>query len=223
MPEYLVRVRPSTGWAILGGIVVVGVVAVTGFRSAPVGPSSSGSTVATLQVVPTMRSVTVSPTATTFAGCSGGKLPLRSTRTALGFPNGQCSIGSRKRDIFPIKITNGRKAKILVRSSPAIPQDGKTEWQLCNHGANPAVACKGPGGAPAKDQFMVENFSRSALNATGLAKSGVCDAEFGPSGDCIASTGESEREGILLIGPHQPDDVSTTWTVTITWTVEPPR
>ncbi|HEX6932756.1 MAG TPA: hypothetical protein VF162_11470 [Streptosporangiaceae bacterium] len=222
MPDYTVKVRPNSGWTILVGMVAVSVVAVVGFRSAPQSPAGSGSTTATLQVVPTMRSVTVSPVATKFGRCSGGKRPLRSTKTALGFPNGQCSVGSRKQKIFPIKITNGREAEIYVRSSAAVPADGKTDWQLCNHGSDPVVACKGPDDSPGKDQFVVENFSRWAMNQTGLSLKRICDAEFGPSGDCLASTGQSEREGLVLIGPHRPDDGSTTWTVTITWMAAPP-
>lgn len=222
MPDYTVRVRPNSGWAILAGMIAVSAVAIVGFRSAPQSPAGSGSTTATLQVVPTMRSVTVSPDATKFGHCTGGKPPLRSTQTALGFPNGRCSVGSRNQKVFPIKITNGREAEIYVKSSAAVPADGKTDWQLCNQGSDPVVACKGPNESPGKDQFIVQNFSRWAVNETGLARSRSCDAEFGPAGDCLASTGQSEHEGLLLIGPHMPDDNSTTWTVTITWMAAPP-
>jgi hypothetical protein len=222
VPDYTVRVRPNSGWAILVGMVAVGVIAVAGFRSAPESPAGSGSTTATLQVVPTMRTVIVSPGTTKFGRCYGGKYGLRSTGKALGFPNGHCSIGSRKKRVFPIKIANGREAEIYVKSSAAVPADGKTEWKLCNRGSAPVVACKGPNDNPAKDQFIVQNFSKRGLNETGLTRSRTCDAEFGQSKDCLAATGETEREGIRLIGPHWPDDPSTTWTVTITWLVAPP-
>jgi hypothetical protein len=229
VPDYTVRVRPNSGWAILTGMIAVGVVAIVGFRSVPQSPANSGSTTATLQVVPTMRSVTVSPVATKFARCSGGKRPSRSTRTALGFPNGRCSVGVLKK-LFPIKITNGRRAKIFVKTSFAMPADGQTEWRPCNLGPHPVFACKGPPGQPGRNQFVVENFSLWARNATGLTAQSLkkltssasgCDAEFGPSGDCMASTGQSEREGILLIGPSASRDSSTTWTVTITWMATP--
>lgn len=222
MPDYTVRVRPNSGWAILVGMVAVGVIAVAGFRSAPESPAGSGSMTATLHVVPTMRMVIVSPVATKFAHCSGGKHALRSTGKALGFPNGQCLIGSRKPRVVPIRITNGREAEIYVKSSAAVPADGKTEWQLCNPGSDPVVACKGPHDNPAIGQFIVQNFSKWGLNETGLTRSRTCDPEFGQSGDCLAATGETEREGIRLIGPYWPDDPSTTWTVTITWMVAPP-
>ncbi|HEX5189726.1 MAG TPA: hypothetical protein VFW16_09305 [Streptosporangiaceae bacterium] len=222
--------RPNSGWTILVGLVAVAVVAVVGFRSVPQGPAGSSSTIATLRVVPTLRTVTVSPGTTTFARCHGGKRPLRSTRTALGYPNGRCSIGSRKQKVFPIKITNGKQAKILVRTSFAVPSDGGTEWRPCNLGPHPVFACRGSSGLPGRDQFVMENFSLSAQNPVGLTAQSFrklstltsgCDAEFGPSGDCLASTGQSEREGILLIGPSSSRDNSTTWTVTITWIAMP--
>ena len=222
MPDYVLKVRPNSGWAVLTGMVAVSVIAIVGFRSAPQSPPNSGSTTATLHVVPTMRTVNVSPATTKFAHCTGGEFALRSTKKALGYPNGRCFVGSKHKNIYPIKIFNGREAKIYIKSSPAMPADGKTEWRLCNPGPHPVVACNGPLGKPAKDQFIVQNFSKSGLNKTGLAKSLMCDIEFGQSGVCLASTGQSEREGIRLIGPHWPDDHSTTWTVTITWMAVPP-
>ena len=162
MPEYRVQVRPNSGWAILVGMVAVGVIAVAGFRSAPESPTGSGSMTATLRVVPTMRMVIVSPVTTKFGHCYGGKHGLAVNRQGSRFPERPCSIGSRIKRVFPIKVANGREAEIYVKSSAAVPADGKTEWTLCNRGSAPVVACKGPNDNPAKDQFVVQNFSKWA-------------------------------------------------------------
>jgi hypothetical protein len=109
-----------------------------------------------------------------------------------------------------------------VQSSRAIPADGGTAWQLCNLGAHPAVPCKGRRRLPGRDQFVVENFSDQGKNTAGLTNSRLCDTQFNGVGGCLAQSGQSQQEGLVLIGPSTPDDTSRTWTVTITWTAVPP-
>jgi hypothetical protein len=219
VPRLVITVRRPTSWAALAamGVVGVGAVALTGRAS---NSPSGASTVATLKVVTTLRSVTVSPAKTTFAHCTGGHDPFHSTPRAMGYPNGRCSVG-KAGTIWPITIRNGVRADMFVQSSSAIPSDGLSSWQLCNLGSHPAVRCTGPDGLPGPDQFVVENFSSAGQSTTGLTLRGHCDAQFSPAGGCLALSGQLQREGIELIGPSIPDDTSRTWTVTITWTAMP--
>jgi hypothetical protein len=223
VPDYRITVRRDTaaGWTILALIIIVGVVG-AGFGASAQAPPGSGSTTATLKVVPTMRYVNVSPAKTTFADCMGGTAPFPSTHTALGYPNGSCSVG-KPGAIWPVTIKNGPQADIYVQSSNAVPADGGTQWLLCNRREHPADACTGRRGRPGIDQFVVENFSQGRKKLTQLTNaSNVCDARFNSSGGCPALTGQSQREGIVLIGPSKPDDTSTLWKIKITWIAVPP-
>jgi hypothetical protein len=213
------RLGVNAGLAILALIVVIVVVAVAELQSIAQTPGR-GLATTNLRVVPTLRSVTISAAAVSFSRCHHGTPPRHSTKLALGFPYGRCYIGKRG-EAYPIKITNGLEARILVGSSNAVPSDGGKQWVPCTPGARPVVACAGSGQRPGQDQFVVQNFSRYTQNKSGLSKTMLCDGEFGPSGDCIAVTGQVEREGVVLIGPSKPDDNSTTWTVTITWMAAP--
>jgi len=56
--------------------------------------SGSGSVNAHLSVVPTIRSVTVSPGSVSFGDCTGGTGDTSSTSNQLGYPNGTCSVGT---------------------------------------------------------------------------------------------------------------------------------
>ena len=76
--------------------------------------------------------------------------------------------------------------------------------------------------SPGKNQYVVQNFSPNRkLNAAGLTNALACDPEFGLTGGCWSTYGQSQREGLLLTGPAEIDDTSTSWTVTITWTPVP--
>jgi hypothetical protein len=219
--DRIFRLGVNAGLAILAVIVVIAVLAVAKIQSVAQTSASPSLTTANLKVVPTLRSVTVSAAAVNFSRCHHGTPPRRSTKIALGFPYGHCYIGRRGTD-YPITITNGLEARILVGSSNAVPVDGGKQWVPCRRVARPAaVACAGPGKQPGQDQFVLQNFSRYTQNELGLSKAMLCDGEFGPSGDCIAVTGQVEREGVALIGPSKPDDNSRTWTVTITWMAAP--
>lgn len=211
------------GLAILVVAVAVAVVVIAGIQTVARFSPAGNSGVTNLRVVPTLRSVTVSAAGVQFSSCHQGTPPRRSTHRALGFPYGHCYVGKPGK-IYPITITNGLAARVLVGSSKAFPSDGGRRWVPCMIGRSAVVACVGPGDRPGKDQFLVRNFSaHTKMNKLdpGLIREMRCDHQFEPSGDCNASTGEVEREGVFIVGPYQPDDNSTTWTVTITWMAAP--
>jgi len=220
VPNFSVNIGRSIGWAFLALIVIIGVVVVAGVESIAHSSPAMNPKTTNLNVVPTMRSVTISAAAADFSRCQQGAPPRHSTKLALGFPNGRCYVGKRGK-VYPVVITNGLQASILVGSSNAVPSDGGKQWVPCMVGPDAVVACAGPARQPGRDQFAIQNFSRYAKNKSGLAKVMRCDAVFGPSGTGLATTGQVQREGVVLVGPSKPDDNSTTWRVTITWMAAP--
>jgi hypothetical protein len=202
-------------------------VAACGISAAPQDAGKSGSISLSLTTVPTVRSVTVSPATAIFGTCGGAQHSRQdtpSTAGKLGFPNGNCSVGLMSPGIYPITITNtGIASDILVSGTSATPADGGNQWDLCNIGDRPAVACKHDGRTlPGIDQYLVQNFSPFGLSPTGIAGTPACDLVFGPSQGCWAVEGASQTEGLELTGPYFSSDESTTkWTMTVTWTPVP--
>lgn len=216
--------RRSGPRTVIALVAVAGLAACTTSSGTTAGTPGKGSSIAiSLKVVPTIVSVTVSPSSASFGGCTGGNASVNtaSTPAALGFPNGHCSLGTPGTNgSFPITITNtGVAAHVYVNSGNAVPSDGGTQWGLCNFGTNPAVACSGNGGKlPGNNQYVVQNFAVGRMNPTGLTNTMTCDPEF-RAPPCLAVTqGYGQSEGILLTGPASTSDQSTSWTVTITWT-----
>ncbi len=127
--------------------------------------SESGGTSLTINAVPTAISVTVSPGSATFTNCTGGTAPTASTTTALGFPNGECLVGTpagtSNGGIVPISVTNtGIAADIDVNGTGASNEAGG--WGLCNAtGAAAAQVCVGQSSEPGTNQLVLENFSES--------------------------------------------------------------
>lgn len=186
---------------------------------------SNSSTTGHLSVVPTIRSVTVSPGSVEFGNCSGGNGATNSTGKAMGYPNGLCSVGVVN-ETFPITVTyTGLPGQVYVQSGNAAPSDGGKGWTLCSPpttgSEQPHTACNGTAGLPGTDQYMVQNFAEQVSSATVLNDSAACDEEFDPAGGCSATpaefTKQIQREGLLLTGPASWDDHSTSWTMTITW------
>jgi hypothetical protein len=178
----------------------------------------SGSITVSLKTVPTVRSVTISPGHATFVDCKGGDggVNTRSAGDELGFPNGTCQVNT------PIVISNtGIASDIDISGSGAEPADGMTGWTLCNTGRDPAVACTGRHGRPGPDQYEVVNFGAFGSQRGGITDTPECDRILGPEGSCWATQGMVVIEGLRLIGPEWSTDISTTWTVTITWTPVP--
>lgn len=221
MAEYEVRVRRRRTW----GVVLVGLallIAVLVFVNKPAPAATNGGSISlSLKAVPTIRSVTVSPGTASFSNCTGGSpdADTASTSDALGYPNGHCWLGAPGANgTFPIKITyQGPPGQVFVVGANASPSGGGPDWALCN----PSAACTGPGGAPGVDQYMVKNFGTDTNSSTGLTGSLTCDPEFSSRG-CSATQGQSEKEGIELIGPESSGSTSSSWTVTVTWAAAPP-
>ncbi len=217
----------NAGLALLLVVVVFVVIVVAQLQSMAQTPPGLGPTAIKLQVVPTLRSVTISSNTRAFMRCGGGQHPWRSTKAALGFPNGYCVVG-KLRKLFPIGIKNGLQSMILVESSNAVPADGGKQWVPCTHGSQAAVACEGPANGlglnrPGKDQFAVKNFSRQVPAGHEITHVPACDREFQPGGlgGCFAVTGQLQRESLVLTGPYAPDDNSTKWSVMIIWMAVP--
>jgi hypothetical protein len=211
--------------ALLAAGALVGLAACGSVSAPPAGSGKGASIAVSLKVVPTIRSVTISPAKAKFGDCHGGYAYLNTASTpgALGYPNGHCWLGSPKTS-FPITITNtGIASYMYVNGANAVPSDSGTEWSLCNPGSKPAVTCTSNNGlSPGKNQYVVQNFSPNRkLNAAGLTNTVACDPEFGLTSGCWSTYGQSQREGLLLTGPAEIDDTSTSWTVTITWTPVP--
>lgn len=190
--------------------------------SAPGTPGGSASISISLKTVPTLVSVSVSPSTASFGSCAGGNTSVdtASTSAALGFPNGQCWLGkSGSGGTYPITITNtGVAARIFVSGGNAVPSDGGTQWGLCNIGTSPAVACANASGKlPGNNQYLLQNFAAGSLNTSGISNNSVCDPEFA-AGSCAAVQGDAQQEGVEITGPELSSDNSTSWTVTIKWT-----
>lgn len=200
-----------------------------GFHEAPpkVPNGKSASVNLSLRTVPVVRSVTVSPGKETFGNCKGGK-PKWNTAAGgnkLGYPNGICWVGETGPiGVYPIKITNiGIASFIFVNGSAASPSDGGNQWTLCNLGPHPLTTCNGAQHKlPGIDQYVVQNFGPgNKIDRAGLSGTPQCDREFG-NGKCWAPQDAFQNEGIMLIGPYKAsDEVSTKYTMTITWTPVP--
>jgi hypothetical protein len=189
----------------------------------------AGTTTGHLSVVPTIRSVTVSPGSVTFGDCTGGNGYTDSTQQALGYPNGSCTVGAINQR-YPITVTyTGIPGDVYVDGTDAVPSDNGTQWSLCSPNGNPSgqPACTGGQAQPGPDQYTMMNFAGNVTNSQVLTTSAACDKEFDSGGGCSATPQEyknqTQHEGLLLIGPSTWDDHSTSWTMTVTWTaVSPP-
>lgn len=180
----------------------------------------SGSISVSLQTVPTVRSVTISPSHAKFLNCAGGDggANTRSAGSKLGFPNGTCFVEST------IVIANtGIASDIDISGTDAVPADGMTGWTLCSTRDDSAPACDGRRHAPGPNQYEVFNVGTFGTQRGGITDTPRCDSVFGPEGSCWATEGLVVTEGLKLVGPEWSSDTSTNWTVTITWTPVPGR
>jgi hypothetical protein len=178
-----------------------------------------------VNTVPTVRSVTVSPGNASFGNCTGGQTSADTHSTAgkLGFPNGECFVGLLNPNFYPIAITNtGIASDIYVSGSNAVPSDGGNQWSLCNPEGHFGSGCtRDHGKLPGIDQYLVEAFSPVVQQPVGISGTPSCDHAWNSSGGCWAVQGASQSEGIELIGPYFSSDTSTKWTMTITWVPVP--
>ena len=184
----------------------------------------SGSVTAHLNVVPTIRSVTVSPGSVNFGNCTDGTGDTASAGDKMGYPNGICLVGNTgSNGHFPITVTyTGLAGNVWVHAGDAV--SGHGSWSLCNPTSQPV--CTGGQNKPGNNQFTVMTFAQDVANYQLLTGDARCDTEFGPSGVCTAAPAQFQsqtgHEGIRLIGPESSDDSSTSWSVTIIWQAEYP-
>jgi hypothetical protein len=187
---------------LIAAAVLAGVLAGCGSSAAaPADAGNSASINLSLNTVPVIRSVTVSPAKATLGTCSGGSAGdnTESTRGKLGYPNGHCSYGKPEPGgRFPITITNtGIASQVDVSGTDAYSADNGDQWSLCNVGSNPAVTCTGNGdAAPGADQYLVVNFSPdNNPNSAGITDTPQCDHQFAQSGSCLATQGSFSDRG----------------------------
>ncbi len=203
-------------------VVIAAVLAIVGIgaiRNSKPNPNPSASTNATVNVIASMRSITVSPGSVTFKHCTGGTNDNLSTSTKLGYPNGTCSVGlTGANGPLPITVKNtGTDATIEVSASNANPSGNGPDWQLC--GPPGKVTC-GSGSKPGENQFEAW-ITAKGVPRKGLAADAKCDADFS-SGSCRALRGQAGHEGLQLLGPAGFNSTSTSYTVTVTWIAAPP-
>jgi hypothetical protein len=211
-------------------VALVGLAGCGMVASGPAPAAGKGASISvSLKVVPTIRSVTVSPGKMSFGACSGGYQAhhTASTSSALGYPNGSCWVGSRagfgSAGSYPITVTNsGIASNIKVSGSAAVPSDNGTPWSLCTRRSHPAACSYHSREFPGVNQYMVISFARNRWKyRSALIDTPSCDTAFGRHGHCWSVNGESRSEGLELIGPQSSNDISTSWTVTVTWTPVP--
>jgi hypothetical protein len=198
-------------------------IALLGVWATPALAASSGSSTATINVAPSVLSVSVSPTTVTFAKCAGGT----STSADLGFPDGECNVGTLPDDgqsVGGVDVTNtGEASQIDVNGSNATPSDNGTPWTLCSNIGN----CSN-GANPGANQFSIQSlgwYGSIGNSVMSLTNTPSCDSAFSNGGtsddSCSATTGASEDEQLLLTGPQSSTDTSSVFTTTLTWTAVP--
>src|SRR5579872_2770260 len=217
----------NTLFVIAGVLVVLFLFSRHQTTAGPSATGDGGTTTGHLSVVPTVRSVTVSPGDVTFGNCTGGDGATDSTQHALGYPNGECSVGNPGvNPSYPITVSyTGIPGAVYVTGANAVPADNGTHWALCTPNQQPGAslpACTGFRGQPGTDQYTLITFAPGVANSTVLGTAAAGDTEFDAGGGCVASPPEFhtqvQHEGLLLVGPKSWDDHSTSWTVNVTWT-----
>ena len=184
----------------------------------------SGSVTAHLKVVPTIRSVTVSPDSVNFGSCQEGSGDTASAGDQLGYPNGICWVGDTgSNGHFPVTVTyTGLAGNVWVHAENAV--SGSGSWSLCDPTGKPA--CTGDQNNPGDNQVTVMTFAQDVNDYHMLTSDAECDIEFQAGGFCTAAPAQFQsvtaHEGIRLIGPKASDDSSTSWSVTIIWQAEYP-
>ncbi len=178
--------------------------------------ATSATFTATVPVAVT--SITVSPQSGTFAHCTGGS----STASALGFPNGTCTMSS------VTVSTSGGPASVDASASNAAAGDGGTGWTLCVPGGttgtascantSTALAAPGVGKLPGANQFALTD---SVASATGYIQStSAClPGLSGWKTSCAALT--TSPVSLTLYGPQSATDGSSQFTFTLTFTAVP--
>jgi hypothetical protein len=180
--------------------------------------STTGGSTATINVAPAIRSISVSPSTTTFDTCHS------TLNASLTFPNDACYTTGAD----DVTITNGALAgHVDVNGADAVPHDSGQHWTLCG-GSGPSCTGAAPGGGggclgqcitnePGIDQFV--EWGGAGPYTPFLTNSPQGDTVFGALGS--AAVGQSATEGLEFIGPSSSTDLSSTFTTAWTWTAVP--
>jgi hypothetical protein len=210
------------------GALAASVMALVGVTAAPALAQGSGSGTATINVVPSVLSVTISPTTFTYANCAGGS----STASTLGFPGASCYVGGNPTTAAgaagDVTITNtGAPSQIDVNGANAVPSDSGTPWTLCN---GPGPVCSQQV-EPGPNQFTENGNGWSGSGPNGISSNPYsntpqCDKAFdyAVQGDTCSTpvpSGASTGEQLEILGPESSTDTSNSFTTTITWTAVP--
>jgi hypothetical protein len=179
--------------------------AIVALSALPASAAGSGDVTVSLSTVSqAVKSVTVSPTSTTYDRCTNGT----STTTALGFPNGACAASQA------ISVTNGNTpATILVNGADMVPSDNGAHWTLVNtvnasadHYYETVGSTNGFNSGPTQVGGTFQALSNAA----------ACDTVFFPG--CNSAAGQHATENLAVTGPSTSSDTSTSWSTSIIWT-----
>ena len=181
-------------------ILVAVLVALFGFarHSGPAGQhqragsaafGGSGSVTAHLKVVPTIRSVTVSPGSVNFDNCTGRALATRPRQaTRWGTPTGSAGWATPAPDgHFPVTVTyTGLAGNVWVSASGAVPRQRQRQLEPVRSrpASPPAPADRNQ---PGNDQFTIMTFAQDVAYYQMLTGDATCDTEFAASGECTAA------------------------------------
>ena len=195
--------RPGAALAI-AVFTAVALVTSLGTAFVPAGAATTDTVVGSLVVA--VRSVNVTPTSFAIGGCT-----LDGTPSVLQFPNDQCSAGG-------FTVTNGDAAShIDLKIGSFVPSDHGSVWRAC--GWSPASVCAGPGGAPGHNQFTWTNGVGQVLGGTNAQ----CEQHASPAVTPCPLTAPSavDTDQFTMVGPSQSSDLSSSFTIVMTWTAVP--
>jgi hypothetical protein len=179
--------------------------------------ATTGANTATLNVAPpAVRSLTVTPSTSTFGNCSG------SNPSQLTLPNGTYSVGTLTTSVSGgVTVTNGSVAgEIFVNSGNAVPSDAGTPWTLIGAATWTSSSTPAPGANQYGEATSIYStiFNSQIINQ--LSGTASCDHSFSTGGTCSASAGQAGQEQLLLVGPSSSTDAGP-FSITTTWTAAP--
>jgi len=205
------RFRLAVGLAVLTALVTTAAGVMVSVARGATSSATTTSAQFTATVPLAVASITISPDAGTFAGCSGPD------PTALTLPNGTCTA--------TVSLTEGGgAADIYAASTAASPSDGGADWALCIPSSTSSTpACSGTkplgsGDLPGVNEFAVEAGGGWAKGTSGwLSSQSSCVLV---SGSCDAVSG-SQTISLRLYGPQQSTDDSTPFSFNVNLAVVP--
>jgi hypothetical protein len=204
--------------------VACGLAAAVLVAGAPATTAAGATTTTSAQYTATVpfavSSITVSPQTGSFRNCTGGS---GGTSTTLALPNGTC--------VANVTVTEGGgSAYIYADSGNATAADGGDGWDLCvpeSKVATPTCSnssnASAPGGGllPGTDQFALRDFFSGGTGW--LGSTSACLPIGGQQGttSCSSLSGSSAAVPVTIYGPSESTDDSSSFSLTITFTVVP--